>query len=204
MQGEGSRHLPHFRAFCSPATTTGECGVQVWLSHKLARLVTTVQALSPRLIRVSLQVGGIILHFISGHAPIEDASTASKADFGDALERELSDCSATGALFVLCIDANARLGSFGSPVIGSYDIDNENSNGAILRAAAEARNAPLVNTWWPAGYTWRAANGAGTARLDYLMVSSTRAAAVSSCSVVESIDLAKKNQGRSSGNLVHL
>ena len=87
------------------------------------------------------------------------------------------------------IDANAHLGSVPSPALGQCEAQDENHNGASLRATAEEHDLSVVNSFHNAGPTWTSSYNLKS-RIDYLCVSQAMLRCVQECHTDTSIDLA--------------
>ena len=73
-----------------------------------------------------------------------------------------------------------------SRCIGKHDAEEENANGAALRAFAEQFQLSLVNTFWAAGPTWTSTGGIRF-RIDYVLSDAVRRA--ERCGVADDVDL---------------
>ena len=90
IPNDGLHSCRNFRMYRSGAEPDGSYGVQVWVLHKLVRMVTAVNPISPRLLQVVVQIGPLFLHVISAHAPIEDATEVCKEAFWASLRLLIS------------------------------------------------------------------------------------------------------------------
>jgi exonuclease III len=190
VPGDGLHSCQNFRMYRSGADEDGSHGVQVWILHKFARMVTAVNPISSRLLHVVVQVGPLFLHIISAHAPIEAATVVCKEAFWSSLQRVTSSLGSSDANLVLIgIDANARVGELQCEGIGNVAPEDENDNGARLREFLCESGLIAINTFHDAGTTWTSSFGTKT-RIDYVLASQNLFELVSNCSTCHDIDLA--------------
>ena len=190
IPNDGLHSCRNFRMYRAGADTHGCYGVQVWVLHKLVRMVTAVNPISPRLLQVVIQIGPLFLHVISAHAPIEDAEEVCKEAFWSSLRLLISAIGPGESNLVLVgIDANARVGELQCDGIGSVAPAKENDNGTRLREFLCETGLAAVNTFYDAGTTWTSSYGT-TARIDYVLSSSKLFDRTSYCSTCKEIDLA--------------
>ena len=131
------------------ADVGGNLGSQIWIKHFLVPHVTGVAAISPRILALTLQVGPYKLNLVSAHAPTESAEGAVKEDFWQCLQRHVVTYGREGTdLLLIGIDANARVGSVPSSMIGDQQPAGENTNGFVLRTFAEEAGLRLCNTFF--------------------------------------------------------
>ena len=192
IQGDVRTRCGAYSVFRAGATPEGRGGTELWLVHKFARLVSAVIVSSPRLIRVILGIGGVSLHVVVAHAPVEPTNEASQLDadtFWRLLSGVLSDSARRGGdATIVLMGANSRVGSVITEHIGSCDTAAENANGAELRTTCSEHSLHAINTFWPAGHTWTGVWG-HKARIDYVLCSARLAPVVASCAVASDIDL---------------
>ena len=190
LRDDGLHSCKNFRMYRSGADAHGSFGVQIWILHKLVRLVTAVNPISPRLMQVVMQIGPLFLHIVSAHAPTEDADEACKEAFWSSLRLLLVSIGPADENLVLVgIDANARIGEIVGPGIGHAEPSCENQNGSRLRELLHECELTAVNTHFDAGATWTSSFGT-TARIDYTLASSRLFGRTASCSTRSDIDLA--------------
>ena len=190
IQYGGLHSCRNYRMYRAGADPNGSYGVQVWVLHKLVRMVTAVNPISPRLLHVVVQIGPLLLHVVSAHAPIEDADEACKEAFWSALRLLIAGIGPDESNLVLVgIDANARVGEKECPGIGVVEPARENQNGARLREFLCETGLVAVNTYFSAGSTWTSPFGT-TARIDYVLASRRLFERTSCCSTCKDIDLA--------------
>ena len=174
IQSDQMRHGVHYNMLIAGATASGQHGSQIWISNGLCYSTLLSKVVSPRLVLQVLRLkGGAVLAVFSGHAPIEATPTAEKAVFWEALWAELSSVTMRWLrvhLF-LGIDANARLGSVKSWVIGDSFPDEESENGQYLRLTLERCGIVAANTFHGGEYTWCSSLGP-TSRIDYVCTNS--------------------------------
>jgi hypothetical protein len=70
---DGEHSGCHNKMYRVGASVGGSYGLQIWVAHNLAEIVTIVEVCSPRLHRVVLQLDPFFIHALSGHAAIEAA-----------------------------------------------------------------------------------------------------------------------------------
>ena len=78
-----------FSIFRSAAYANGNCGVMVWIKRSLKKYYIAANEISPRLLRITLDIFGLKVHILSGHAPIAAADEFEKNAFWDHLDAEL-------------------------------------------------------------------------------------------------------------------
>ena len=187
---DGVHSCQNFRMYRSSADDDGSYGVQVWILHKFAHMVTAVNPISPRILHVVIQIGPIFLHIISAHAPIEAATEVCKEAFWSSLRLVVSTIGSPEVNMVMIgIDANARVGELQCDWIGGVAPEAENNNGARLREFLCEVELVAVNTFHDAGTTWTSTYGTKT-RIDYVLTTQKLATLVSRCTTCTDIDLA--------------
>ena len=171
LPGNGVAHCKNFVMYRAGVDDNGCFGVQLWISRRFAKHVVTTTVRSTRAMRVDLRFGKVLVHLISAHAPCEDAPAAEREAFWSAFAADLTTMTARpGAHIIMGIDANAHLGSVPSPALGHCEAQEENHNGASLRATAEEHDLSVVNSFYDAGPTWTSSYNLKS-RIDYLCVS---------------------------------
>ena len=174
-----------FHIFNASADEQGHHGCALWLSkrqpyaHKdgcpyyfLADQVTIVSR-SPRHITASLVTPVLRLYVLVLHAPSSFNTTA--ADLRQYWQDRLSELEKRpdGTDFVICADANARLGDAVTRHVGDHDPESEHLAGPYLHSFLERLDAIVPSTFGdchcgPSG-TWRAPHG-DWHRIDYVIV----------------------------------
>ena len=143
---DGQHSCANFKMFRAGATSHGVDGSQIWVRHDISRYVTAVKVISPRLLRVVIQDGVVKLHVISGHGPIEAASSDEKNSFWIDLAADSESIGEAKTDIIVCgIDGNARLGCILTEFIGANEIDDESANGAALRLFPSETRLCVVN-----------------------------------------------------------
>ena len=61
----------------------------VWIKRSLKKYYIAANEISPRLLRITLDIFGLKVHILSGHAPIAAADEFEKKAFWDHLDAEL-------------------------------------------------------------------------------------------------------------------
>ena len=153
----------------APACEDGSLGVQLWVRFGI--VVPAWEAFSPRLMFGLLCKRGVDFGVLVGHAPHSLASQSIRNAWWDTLS---VTCSRLRTLYscewFVMLDANGRVGSVASPLIGPSQPEVENENGAQLRQFATDQMLLVANTWGPdAGYTWTSSKGTRS-RIDYVLV----------------------------------
>ena len=155
IQGDGMTSCEHFEVYRGSADAAGCDGCQIWVSKALRAQVTATVPISPRLFTLTASICDRAWHVTTAHAPIEDASHEVKLEFWDSLDTELTRATAsTYDNMVLCIDANARVGSHTSTAIGPCCPAMESENGMILRSILEMHGLLALNTFMDGSPTW--------------------------------------------------
>ena len=153
-------------------TAQGQYGSQVWVANKLGFRVQQELAVSPRIMSVTGTMRGDSrrYHFVSAHAPTEEAPQDDKNNFHDSLTSVLAKAKAAcpSVIQFLMIDANGRVGSVAAECFGEASADPETQKGTLLRSTLTAAGLIAVNTVRCPGYTWRSAKQSSTARIDYV------------------------------------
>ena len=186
---DGQSKCVNFTSYRAGANGRGSGGVQIWVANKFVKFVTAVVVRSPWLMRVVLTISKVTIHIMCGHSPYEDAPILRRTAFWDALSAEQAQTAEDKHAFTLLgIDANAHVGSIPGPSVGECERQEENENGAALRAVTEESFLKLVNTFFSAGSTWTGSSG-WTSRIDYLGLDRRISDAVDECFVSEDVDL---------------
>ena len=152
----------------APAYEDGSCGVQLWA--RLGVRVKTWEAYSPRLMFAIICKRGVDFGVIVGHAPHSAAPKESRDAWWDALSSKCTKLRTSYDLewFVL-LDANGKVGSVPSPMIGPVSPEREKENGMQLRLFADDHEMMVSNTWGPeSGFTWTSSKGTRS-RIDYVI-----------------------------------
>ena len=192
IQEDGQHSCANFKMFRAGATSRGTDGSQIWVQHDLARAVTAVKVLSPRLLRVVVQDGSTRLEVLSGHAPFEAAPSDEKNKFWTQLASEIESVGHSPLDLIICgIDGNARVGSIASEFVGTAERDDESENGSALRMMADETKLHVVNSFHSAGPTWCSSRGS-TSRIDYVLAQSDLAASAKDCMTRPDVDIATK------------
>ena len=180
-----------FVMYSSAATNQGLYGCQIWIARNIASGVIAVNAISPRLMSLVLNIDEIVYIVINGHAPHEMARKHDKdhfwADFHHnlvSLRKQFPQAVTVG----LC-DLNAKVGSVTSMGIGSAGACQENDNGLRMRHLVDENDLAAVNTLVGAGATWHGSRGKKH-RLDYALLDIDCFPSVCHCGPCEGIDLA--------------
>ena len=138
-----------FVMYTSAADPLGNYGVQIWISFKHSKNIITSNVVSCSLMSMVINIESIDFIIISGHAPGEDAKASAKDAFYEALNAEVSSLRTTfpGAVTVIGIDSNAKLGSNVSQCVGRDNPDVENSNGSLLHMWCKSLHLCAINTF---------------------------------------------------------
>ena len=114
----------------------------------------------------------------SDPADASDSDEDDKDVFWADLDRTLHAAERNGAgTTILCIDANARVGSVQSEAIGPAQPEPETDNGQRLRLLLDAHGLHACNTYAKAGSTWSGTRG-HESRIDYVCAPTSARAAV--------------------------
>ena len=74
LQSSAKLETEHYFVYQVSASSAGLDGTQIWLARSLKAKCIATDLISCRLLRITVQIQGIRLHVVSGHAPIESAS----------------------------------------------------------------------------------------------------------------------------------
>ena len=183
----------NYRVIGAGASIHGNLGVQLWFSRALQVDILEIVPLSPRLLFVAAGVCGHIVIFASIHAPINDSIEA--ASFYSQLPRHANVLKSKypNSIMIFLCDLNAKVGSVGSPNIGSVQPDIENDNGAFMRVMLAEIQLAAVNTYFEAGPTWTGTRGAQH-RIDFILVSISILPNIEGCKVNRNIELAESER----------
>eukprot|EP00972_Heterocapsa_arctica_P087736 12939320-Heterocapsa_arctica.AAC.1 len=136
LRASTTRRQHHFTSFSSSATEDGRLGVAIWVSnYLLLQCKAKVIPLSPRLMSVLLD-GPIRIKVTCAHAPVEGSPPCEAADFWSTFNLHLAN-TCRRRWHLIGIDANARLGTPESRLIGGPLLEHESQNGTRLRCALE-------------------------------------------------------------------
>jgi hypothetical protein len=128
----------------SGAGSDGTHGIQIWLAHWLAHLISATVPKSSRLLAVTLETLPRPLVIIAGHAPSASSAEASKPAFWDDLDAlflstfSVEFAAGRNPVFVGLFDFNAHLGSVVSEAVGNDLPVPECSNGTRARLWMES------------------------------------------------------------------
>ena len=176
------------------ASDAGQYGCQVWIHKGLRANIESWEVVSARLMFAVFS--STLLHcscvVIAAHAPHEWDDVAKKEAFWDTLSHLHARLVKLygGALFFVCVDANARVGSIPSASIGPFLPDAENQNGTFFRTFLECAELMAANTFFQqgAGPSWVSPKGTRV-RLDYCCIASRVFRFVRTTAVRHEIDL---------------
>ena len=180
----------HYDMYSSGATSAGNYGTELWV-RRCAEVkgVMPVAVSSPMIWARIDSVCGFLLVF-SAHAPHELSSIANTDLFWDSLQKQFNFIRRDypEPVFVLCIDANAWLGSFTDACVGPIAAEPENDNGLRFRVFLNHNCSVAINTWHDAGSTWVSTQGHAH-RNDYVCSSADMCGCADWCRVLLTIDL---------------
>ena len=166
-------------------------GVQTWVKRVPEIIVYGWQVHSPRLLEVKLVYKankGVIVVF-SAHAPHESSDPDTKNLFWSSLCSAVQVAQGRANFVVVCIDANARVGSVAIPgIIGSHDACKENDNSIRFRSAMSDLSLSVVNTFVHTDRAWVSSYGTEH-RIDYICVSALLQSHASQVATLADIDL---------------
>ena len=177
----------HYTMVSAAADAHGALGVQLWVKHSLP--IVAWQAESPRLLHAVVGKRGYEVGCLVAHAPHSMSAEPDRLQWWADLDRLAGKIFARFRIpwFVL-IDANGRVGSTPSHVLGPSYAETENPNGCSLRVFAEDHGLALNNTWGTSGPTWTSTFGT-RARIDYVLSTAELSHRRRWCEPLPSIDL---------------
>ena len=177
----------HYAMYAAAAAADGSLGVQAWVKHGVP--VLSWHVTSTRVMYVIAGRAGYEVGYLVAHAPHSMMPEALRLTWWADLTALLVQLVARFRIpWVLLIDANGRVGSAASPVIGPSNPELENPNGCSLRTLAEQIGLMLNNTWGPGGHTWTSTFGTQH-RIDYIASSSVLSQRMVWCLPLPEIDL---------------
>ena len=144
--------------------------MQLWVATRLQFQERFVDYISHRiLLVVGVARNCLLLACVVAHAPIRDASEEEHSDFWEKLWETMARAkhASRGGTCFLMIDANGRVGSHKSHVIGSKATDVEDRNGFRLCVQLEQDDVYASSTFKCSDWTWRASKGK-TSTIDYV------------------------------------
>ena len=123
----------------------------------------------------ALRVRDVDFFFVAVYVPTEPRTVAERAHVQKlwAYLDRLLDAVPARCVPILCLDA--------TPVVGRYDVQTENHNGTQLRMLCERHHLSIVNTFFPAGPTYR--GEFSESRIDYFLLPSSLLPSVRDCAV---------------------
>lgn len=179
-QMQGHTTCLEYHVLASPATAKGVGGVQLWVRRKwkthkgiihISHADLRILHADPQFMVVKLAHDDLRLIFLVGHAPncpTFDAATTYWNRLSHAIPPALRSWPLIGF-----IDANARVGSIVSEVIGPFGQEDENLPGECFHQWLHDQSLFLPQTFEAHHHgdhdTWTHSSGA-TARLDYIAV----------------------------------
>ena len=182
-QINGHTTCQDFHILSAPATAKGVGGIQLWVRKRwklpqgflhIATSNLRIVATDPQYLLVRLCHDGLRLLFLVGHAP--NCPTFDEAtQFWSKLGKAIPSSMRSWSLIVL-VDANARVGSLPSNVLGPAGAEEENIAGECFHQWLFDNNLLLPQTFEQHHQgdhtTWTHSSGS-TARLDYIAIDST-------------------------------
>ena len=188
---QGAKTGLHFKMYSTCADENGGFGCQCWIRKHPFNRVLNWNAVNPRIMCVAAEIMNSLTVNIVAHAPTEIAEAGVKIDFWTKLD-EITVMLLTKyprAAFNVMIDANGRIGSVFSEMIGKVAPEVENDNGARLRMYAETHRFCVATSFFEqAGFTWTSTH-ATHARIDFILTRSVHFEHVVKCWTDETIDL---------------
>ncbi|CAK0904672.1 unnamed protein product [Prorocentrum cordatum] len=191
-QSEGDvRNVGEYVCYSSGHTQQNR-GCDIWLNVSqpisasgtakyLSAKDTLVLHQHDRLLIIKTRVAGIDMVIASAYAPHEDSHAAEKRDFWESAQR----LSAKYRVDIFMGDLNGRLGDCESPGVGTSGYpEATNGNGKHIISFAADANMEVINTTRDPGnnsYTHVGSKGQHH-RIDYILLSSSIAPYVASCS----------------------
>ena len=185
MPTQGIRNLAAYTCFCSPATSAGRDGVEIWISKDIPFVIDDqevivrpsmvhAQYVAPTMLVLALHVKHARIDVCAARAPTSKATRLQRQHWWDKLEAALADARDPSAPLDLLIDANARLGSECSEAIGAHHAQREDYAGQRLRVIADRCHLLLPQTWEGLtdpgpSHTW-SSRISGRHRIDYVCV----------------------------------
>ena len=137
------------------AASAGQGGCAIWCKKQLGRLrlsfkdFSTLEA-NPELLVVRLSLDAKDLLLVTGHAPHSAQPVPTIEAWWDKLSDVLRRHQRATDLPVICVDANAQVGSQPGAAIGCHAAEEENASGQIFKAFLEVNQL-----WAPATFAGR-------------------------------------------------
>ncbi|CAE7883540.1 hypothetical protein AK812_SmicGene281 [Symbiodinium microadriaticum] len=155
----GMQPDPDFLIFQSACTPQGSLGVALWVSKQVAYCTANgvpyfvqsrhcnIYGTSPRHLVLDIDAPYLKLVVIVLHAPtLATATEQEVSSFWRARTVEIEK-RPQGADFLLLCDANARVGSIPTPLVGDHDKEDENLAGTMFRSFLEGIEGYLPSTF---------------------------------------------------------
>ena len=191
IQSDADVNKNEYRIIGAAATPSGTLGVQLWVAHRLRATLIEARPVDPRSVFAVLRCSVSTITVGVGRSPIEGSGEA--AAFYETFSANLHELKHKyhSAHILILADFNAKLGSVAADHIGTWEAQEENSNGMLLRFFLGEHNLAAVNTFFEegAGYTWTGTQG-HLARIDYILWSLSELCMVEQCAVNRDIRLA--------------
>ena len=164
------------------AAEGGHFGCSLWLSRRSICKVAnaglpglelrhcTVLVAEPRLLMVRVRATAISWLCVVAHAPHSRRPAPERTAWWDHLETVYCSVRRPEDITLVCIDANARVGSPSSEFVGSHHADVVNANGLALESFLRIADLFLPATTdvhQGSSHTWHSPSGT-TARLDFV------------------------------------
>ncbi|CAK0880070.1 unnamed protein product [Prorocentrum cordatum] len=197
-QSEGdARNVGEYVCYSSGHTQQNR-GCDIWLNVSqpisasgaakyLSAKDTLVLHQHDRLLIIKTRVAGTDMVIASAYAPHEDSHAAEKREFWESAQR----LSAKYRVDIFMGDLNGRLGDYESPGVGTSGYpEATNGNGKHIISFAADTNMEVINTTRDPGnnsYTHVGSKGQHH-RIDYILLSSSIAPYVASCSTEPGLD----------------
>ena len=124
-----------YPTFASPASTKGQCGLEIWIARSFLRgpqAAFVLHADQRRLLIKTYTTAGVLFffnaHALGSHTYHVDKVRQWWADTDNVLEQHVPACFNC----IWLIDANARVGEFPSPAVGNRHPDKQNMQGSLF------------------------------------------------------------------------
>ncbi|KAK3505849.1 hypothetical protein QTP70_019541, partial [Hemibagrus guttatus] len=173
-------------------------GVGVVLKEEFVRNVLEVKRVSDRVMRLKLEIEGVMLNVVSGYAPQVGCELEEKERFWSELD-EVMESIPTGERVVIGADFNGHVGEGNTgdeEVMGKFGVKERNLEGQMVVDFAKRMDMGVVNTYFQKREEHRVTYKSGGRRtqVDYILCRRGNLKEISDCKVVVGESVARQHR----------
>ncbi|KAK3528677.1 hypothetical protein QTP70_007721 [Hemibagrus guttatus] len=173
-------------------------GVGVVLKEEFVRNVLEVKRVSDRVMRLKLEIEGVMLNVVSGYAPQVGCELEEKERFWSELD-EVMESIPMGERVVIGADFNGHVGEGNrgdEEVMGKFGVKEKNLEGQMVVDFAKRMDMGVVNTYFQKREEHRVTYKSGGRRtqVDYILCRRGNLKEISDCKVVVGESVARQHR----------